>query len=231
MWYYSRVRVLFQWSEIPKAGFIPQIQTNWGEADSMIQTDRRVRKTKKAIQEAYFKLLEKKRTEKITVAEITREADIDRKTFYLHYTSVQDLIREFTEAKTKDILKRLTLRSFFLLKFDRQIFTREAVSLVSENLDFLKIVTCSPDLDFFWNTAQDTAVDVLTEIYARHSSLPVSDLRIQVRFFVGGASATYRDWMQGKIPCSLEELSNSVSKIAFTGVQHILQNPQPDVPC
>ena len=51
----------------------------------MIQTDRRVRKTKKAIQEAYFKLLEKKKTEKITVAEITREADIDRKTFYLHY--------------------------------------------------------------------------------------------------------------------------------------------------
>ena len=93
----------------------------------MIQTDRRVRKTKKAIQEAYFRLLEKKRTEKITVAEITREADIDRKTFYLHYTSVQDLIREFTEAKTKDILKRLTLRSFFLLKFDRQIFRKEVL--------------------------------------------------------------------------------------------------------
>ena len=106
----------------------------------MIQTDRRVRKTKKAIQEAYFRLLEKKKTEKITVAEITREADIDRKTFYLHYTSVQDLIREFTEAKTKDILKRLTLRSFFLLKFDRQIFTREAVSLVSENLEDRKSV-------------------------------------------------------------------------------------------
>ncbi len=64
----------------------PQIQPDRGEADSMIQTDRRVRKTKKAIQDAYFRLLEKKRTEKITVAEITREADIDRKTFYLHYT-------------------------------------------------------------------------------------------------------------------------------------------------
>ena len=63
MWYYSRVRVLFQWPEIPKAGFILQIQANWGEVDSMIQTDRRVRKTKKAIQEAYFKLLEQKKTE------------------------------------------------------------------------------------------------------------------------------------------------------------------------
>lgn len=186
--------------------------------------DRRVRKTKKAIQDAYFRLLEQKKTERITVAEITREADIDRKTFYLHYDSVQDVIREWTEAKTREILKRLTMRSFFTLKFDKEIFAKEAISLVSENLSFLKMVAISPDLDFFWDTAQDTAIDVLTEIYARHSKLPMADLRIQVRFFVGGAAAAYRDWLKGKVPCTLDQLSERVSGIAFTGVQSILRS-------
>lgn len=196
------------------------------EVNRMLTVDRRVRKTKKAIQDAYFRLLEKKKSEKITVAEITREADIDRKTFYLHYGSVEDVIREWTEATTRDILKRLTLKSFFTLKFDKEIFAREAISMVSENLSFLKMVAGSPDLDFFWNTAQDTAVDVLTDIYAGHSKMPIADLRIQVRFFVGGAAAACRDWLKGRIPCTLDQLSNRVSGIAFTGVRSILTSPE-----
>lgn len=31
---------------------------------------------------------------KITIASVAREADIDRKTFYLHYRSVSDLVDE-----------------------------------------------------------------------------------------------------------------------------------------
>ncbi len=211
------------WGRIrEKSGNVEYRQRSEDER-AMISVDRRVRKTKKAIQDAYFRLLAQKRSEKITVAEITREADIDRKTFYLHYDSVQDVIREYTEAKTREILKRLTMKSFFTLRFDKEIFAREAISLVSENLSFLKMVAGSPDLDFFWETAQDTSVEVLTEIYARHSSLPIADLRIQVRFFVGGAAAAYRDWLKGSIPCSLEQLSERVTGIAFTGVQSILR--------
>ena len=71
--------------------------------------DRRVLRTKKAIQNAYLDLLKKKGTEKITISDIAREADIDRKTFYLHYDSTEDIIREYAEEKTKELLARLTL--------------------------------------------------------------------------------------------------------------------------
>jgi hypothetical protein len=45
--------------------------------------DRRVKKTKAAVQEAYFSLVMEKDTPKITITELTKQADIDRKTFYL----------------------------------------------------------------------------------------------------------------------------------------------------
>ena len=77
--------------------------------------DRRITKTRKAIQNAYLNLLKQKGTEKITISDIAREADIDRKTFYLHYDSTEDIIRDYAEEKTKELLARLTIRSFFSL--------------------------------------------------------------------------------------------------------------------
>ena len=49
---------------------------------------------RKAIREAFFKLMENQDYHKITIASVAREADIDRKTFYLHYRSVSDLVDE-----------------------------------------------------------------------------------------------------------------------------------------
>ena len=140
--------------------------------------DRRVLRTKKAIQNAYLDLLKKKGTEKITISDIAREADIDRKTFYLHYDSTEDIIREYAEEKTKELLARLTLKSFFTLSFDKKIFAREANNMLREHLDFCRMVAQNPSLGFFWNEVQDVAVQILSEIYKRHSRLPESDLKI-----------------------------------------------------
>ena len=53
--------------------------------------DRRVQKSKDAIQSSFFELLTEKNLNKITVAEICRRANIGRGTFYLHYIDVYDL--------------------------------------------------------------------------------------------------------------------------------------------
>ena len=161
--------------------------------------DRRVSKTKKSIQKAYLDLLRQKGTEKITISDIAREADIDRKTFYLHYNSTEDIIREYAEEKTRELLTRLTIKSFFSLSFDGKIFAREVNSMLREHLDFCRMIARNPSLGFFWNEVQDVTVDILSEIYARHSRLPESDLRIQVSFFVAGAMYVYQRWFRDEI--------------------------------
>lgn len=54
--------------------------------------DRRVLKTRKALFDAFDRLVRVKDYDKITISELAREADIDRKTFYLHYASIDELI-------------------------------------------------------------------------------------------------------------------------------------------
>ena len=50
------------------------------------KVDRRVRKTKAQLRAGLARLMQKKSIKEITVKELVEEVDINRSTFYLHYT-------------------------------------------------------------------------------------------------------------------------------------------------
>jgi AcrR family transcriptional regulator len=60
----------------------------------MEKTDRRVRKTKALLRSGLAKLLESKSINEITVKELVDLVDINRSTFYLHYTDIYNMLEE-----------------------------------------------------------------------------------------------------------------------------------------
>lgn len=54
--------------------------------------DRRKRKTEMAIELALLELLGEKRITEISISELSLAADVNRKTFYNHYSSVEDVL-------------------------------------------------------------------------------------------------------------------------------------------
>ena len=54
--------------------------------------DLRVRRTLKAIRYAFYKLVLEKNYSDISITELTERAEINRKTFYLHYSSLEDFL-------------------------------------------------------------------------------------------------------------------------------------------
>ncbi len=57
-------------------------------------TDRRVKRTKKALKDALFELLENKSINQITVTELTALANVNRATFYFYYTDLHDMLHQ-----------------------------------------------------------------------------------------------------------------------------------------
>ena len=56
--------------------------------------DRRIRRTKKLLKQALAELMEQKDFNDITVKDITEKADLNRGTFYLHYSGTYDLLEK-----------------------------------------------------------------------------------------------------------------------------------------
>jgi len=61
------------------------------------------KKTKQLIQSSFMKLLEDKPFESITVGDITKKAQINRGTFYIHYKDKFDLLDKIEERLFEDI--------------------------------------------------------------------------------------------------------------------------------
>lgn len=56
--------------------------------------DRRIRRTKKMLKQSLAELMQQKDFQNITVKDITDRADLNRGTFYLHYTDPYDLLQK-----------------------------------------------------------------------------------------------------------------------------------------
>jgi len=68
----------------------------------MNNSDRRARKTKKALQDGLVELLLEKELHKITVRELTDHVDVNRATLYTHYQDIYDLYAQLENAVVEE---------------------------------------------------------------------------------------------------------------------------------
>lgn len=86
--------------------------------------DRRIKRTRRELENALIRLLKKKNIQNISVKELAEEADITRATFYQHYNNPYDMLAEMQKKILEHIQEIINITTggdsygFFL-----QIFT------------------------------------------------------------------------------------------------------------
>ncbi|MGA2521581.1 MAG: helix-turn-helix domain-containing protein, partial [Acidimicrobiales bacterium] len=70
-------------------------------------TDRRVRRTRRALRDAFVALVLERGYDRLTVEDITERADVARPTFYAHYAHKEDLLTSVFTELIADLAGRL----------------------------------------------------------------------------------------------------------------------------
>lgn len=178
--------------------------------------DRRVKRTKKALRECLFSLLEKKTADEITVKELTEAADINRSTFYFYYKDINDMIIRIQDEIYSVFEKEVLLPE---IKFETE---EDFVKYLTRFLVFCKeherICRFAIGNDPGSNLSSRIKT-ALTERVPNSASLyTVSDPKKYLTgFAISGFWATILDWLNDGMAVSPEKMAEFMTNVYFCG--------------
>jgi AcrR family transcriptional regulator len=187
--------------------------------------DRRVRRTRKAIQDALISLMTEKRYEAVTVQDIIDRADVGRSTFYMHYTDKDDLLRDNfavlrslveqpvpLEAANRRRLLRFSLPLFRHIHAERRLaralFGRPGGGPVVRQVE--EVLT-------------DIVRTELAELFATDPPSRAPEDAV-VRYVVGAYLALLDWWLDAEPVLSPEEADRIFQTLAAPGVRTVIRS-------
>ena len=184
--------------------------------------DRRVIKTREAIQRSYFELLKQKQDDRITVAEVTRNANIDRKTFYLHYTCIDDVLNNFCDEKIEEVLECLHRTDFLENPIHMKTFFTALNEVFEKDIDYIKVLSNS-FLQSFCDRVNDILVEALINKYSERVTVSKERMKIYCEFLVSGMIHLYHQSLTDSYELTTDQIERVVVHVAMKGRMDLIK--------
>lgn len=185
--------------------------------------DKRTQKTRQAIRNAYAALLLDRHAPKITVTALARTANIDRKTFYLHYDTIEDVTRDYHQQILQKMMEYLEDAGFFESRPDVSCFFAACRRIISDHLAFFQHAALHGSQAAQWQEDGAELVRMITERYADSVTVRPEVLQIYIRYLIAGSQEIFRDWLCGRLDFDIEELGRIATDAAFEGFSAIMK--------
>lgn len=182
-----------------------------------MKNDLRVVKTRRIIQSALFDLMGEKELSKISISELCRHAQINRKTFYRHYSGVGDIIEELENQLLGELSAILRTKNNSI--FDVGAVIRDISATIEKNRELLiKVMKMNSDL--LTSGKIKAMMCRMTSLALRNagafSSAATADAATE--FIVSGVLSMYSAWLNGGCKGSLEMLTEVSVKMTTHGL-------------
>lgn len=184
--------------------------------------DRRVEKTKNAIMDAYFQLLISGKKERVTITQIAHKANIDRKTFYLHYSCTEDIVKDFAVDKIGELKEMLIKENFSKDSFSILRFFELLNQIVERNINIFHFISLNKAYAYFFDQIKEMLIDIVAELYRDYFDFSEINLKLYADFYIAGIISVYMRWILEDFPIPIQEIAQLVSDASFRGLQHLL---------
>ena len=163
-------------------------------------------RSRKLIKTALADLLQEKPLDKITVTDVVNRAQINRGTFYAHYSDIPDVIHQMVDEAFRCIRDVLADQTCEMKDLPGILLGKIQSILDEDQLFYRKIIASNASVQLSDRLCQ-VVVDYLLENEGRFTAVSHRDFEMTVRFCAGGLSRLYQDWFSGNLQCSQEEFN------------------------
>lgn len=180
-----------------------------------IKEDRRIRRTKKLLKQALAQLMDEKDFKDITVKDITERADLNRGTFYLHYTDTYDILNKIEDEILGNIQNMIDQNIEKTNASDSVIPALKLIAeYIMENADICRcLINNKASVDFidkFQNLIYDNCSDIIKR---RHNVKNSRQNEFYLSFITLGIIGMVKKWLDTKPMASAEEIVVFVDQI------------------
>ena len=184
------------------------------------KSDRRVLKTKRAIRNAFIKLLAEKDINDITVTNIADEADIDRKTLYNYYGGIFE-IREELENELASLLDQAIKEIDFANNIKNPLHIFEILtSILTEHLEL-----CGYLMKLNANSHIVRKIDGLLKSKLKEAMkqstviTSTENIDLCADFIASGLLSVYQNWFNSDRSAPLKEVSINAGRLVIYGLK------------
>ena len=171
----------------------------------MSEPNKRVANTKKAISDALLSLLGNKPKNKISIKELSEAAGINRKTFYAHYSCIEDVLLEIQDeivTNISDFIKSHMIDEYGLNPY---FFIQFVHSVYLSNPDFFETIIFERNYHYIAEKIKNVFKMQILEAMNIPDDKTL-ETNFQIEFYLSGITSVYVEWQRLGRPCSFDEV-------------------------
>lgn len=177
----------------------------------MENLDNRVRYTKMVLQQALLKILQTKHIDKVTIKELCQEAKVNRGTFYLHYSTPNDLLIEIEQQYIAENM------AYFSPYFNQGYETSQLAGMftsILKNKELCRIIMGKNGNPRFVERIQQMIRDGVLDGWCKEfPKYNREDLDYVFDFIFTGSMRLILNWIEDDKGLSTAELANRLDRL------------------
>lgn len=187
------------------------------------KVDRRVERTHNAIISAFKEMIIEKEFKQITIKELAERANINRKTFYLHYESMEEILFDMTVEISDNIFESLSNQGFFTTEsYDINILVNCLEALLNENYELTKKIISASSYRFFSRNIKDLIKDSFIRKVRKKVKLSEYTMNIVGDYIASGIAKLLKDWFEDNGNLTSKDIARLASALVFGGVKAVV---------
>lgn len=180
-----------------------------------------IRRTETAIKESFIDLLCEKPYSEISVKELAYRAGINRKTFYLHYDGLEQLMEELQEEIIENYTgKNISYRSLKEIKSIIRYFFKSAVSAPP----YFERLLCSRSYRSILETVNKRIMSYRHEQNIGAFGLREAAENLVFVYFGANSILLYRQWVADRKKVDLETLIKTATTLICNGLSAFVKD-------